>query len=158
MTSVERSPFGIDKEMVCESHPIAVDFEDISNLGHINELIDQPLAVNFGQDAPLIVIPARNNSNENIFKCKDFKLSALPERPTHRLVVHVWFVLVQTPQSRHSLAVHQLEHPLLPVAPLDELGAAVLVLEELEQELPEVGRRSFPGLPLAGHPVWTDFR
>jgi len=137
MTSVERSPFGIDKEMVCESHPIAVDFEDISNLGHINELIDQPLAVHFSQDAPLIVIP---------------------ERPTHCLVVHVWFVLVQTPQSRHSLAVDQLEHPLLPVAPLDELGAAVLVLEELEQELPEVGRRSFPGLPLAGHPVWTDFR
>ena len=64
MTSVERSPFGIDKEMVCESHPIAVDFEDISNLGHINKLIDQPLAVHFGQDAPLIVIPARNNLNE----------------------------------------------------------------------------------------------
>ena len=65
---------------------------------------------------------------------------------------------MQTPQSRHSLAVDQLEHPLLPVAPLDELGAAVLVLEELEQELPEVGRRSFPGLPLTGHPVWTNFR
>jgi len=137
MTSVERSPFGIDKELIYESHPIAVDFEDISNLGNINELINQPLAVHFGQDAPLIVIP---------------------ERPAHCLVVHVWFVLVQTPQSRHSLAVDQLEHPLLPVAPLDELGAAVLVLEELEQELPEVGRRSFPGLPLTGHPVWTNFR
>ena len=58
MTSVERSPFGIDKELTYESHPIAVDFEDISDLGNINELIDQPLAVHFGQDAPLIVIPA----------------------------------------------------------------------------------------------------
>ena len=60
MTSVERSPFGIDKESIYESHPIAVDFEDISDLGNINELIDQPLAVHFGQDAPLIVIPAQS--------------------------------------------------------------------------------------------------
>jgi len=137
MTSVERSPFGIDKDRPYESHPIAVNFEDVSDLGHIDELIDQTLAVHFGQNAPLIVIP---------------------KRPAHCLVVHVWFVLVQTPKSGHSLAVDQLEHPLLPVAPLDELGAAVLVLEELEQELPEVGRRSFPGLPLARHSVWANFR
>ena len=65
---------------------------------------------------------------------------------------------MQTPKSRHSLAVDQLEHTLLPVAPLDELGAAILVLEQLEQELPEVGRRSLPGLPLARNPVRTDFR
>ena len=65
---------------------------------------------------------------------------------------------MQTPKSGHSLAVDQLEHPLLSVAPFDELGAAVLVLKEFEQELPEVGRRSFPGLPFAGHSVWTDFR
>lgn len=41
-----------------ESHPIAVNFEDVSDLGHIDELIDQPLPVHFGQNAPLIVIPA----------------------------------------------------------------------------------------------------
>jgi len=137
MTSVERSPFGIDKDRPYESHPIAVNFEDVSDLGHIDELIDQPLAIHFGQNAPLIVIP---------------------KRPAHCLVVHVWFVLVQTPKSGHSLAVDQLEHPLLPVAPLDELGAAVLVLKEFEQELPEVGRRPFPGLPLARHSVGANFR
>ena len=65
---------------------------------------------------------------------------------------------MQTPKSGHSLAVDQLEHPLFPVAPFDELGATVLVLKEFEQELPEVGRRSFPGLPLARHSVWANFR
>ena len=65
---------------------------------------------------------------------------------------------MQPPQPRHRLAVHQLEHSLLPIAPLDELGAAVLVLEQLQEELPEVGRRALPRLPLAGHAVRTDLR
>ena len=65
---------------------------------------------------------------------------------------------METPKAGDSFTVNKLEHTLLPVAPLDELGATVLVLEKFEKELPEVGRRSFPGLPLAGHPVWTDFR
>ena len=62
------------------------------------------------------------------------------------------------PQPGHGLAVHQLEDSLLPVAPLDELGAAVLVLEQLQQELPEVGRHALSGLPLAGHAVWPNLR
>ena len=81
-----------------------------------------------------------------------------PERPAHRLVVHVGLVLVQPPQPGHGLAVHQLEDSLLPVAPLDELGAAVLVLEQLQEELPEVGRRALSRLPLAGHTVRPDLR
>jgi hypothetical protein len=40
---------------------------------------------------------------------------------------------VQAPEARHRLAVHQLEDPLLPVAPLDVLGAAVLVLPSKKQ-------------------------
>lgn len=83
MTSVERSPFGIDKDgdRAYESHPIAVDFEDVSNLGHIDELIDQPLAVHFGQNAPLIVIPAKQQLNiktsSQISNCLHY-LSARP--------------------------------------------------------------------------------
>ena len=82
MTSVERSPFGIDKDgdRAYESHPIAVDFEDVSNLGHIDELIDQPLAVHFGQNAPLIVIPAKqqlNRKTSQISNCLHY-LSARP--------------------------------------------------------------------------------
>ena len=52
----------------------------------------------------------------------------LPESPAHGLVVHVRLVLVEAPEAGHRLTVHQLEDPLLPVAPLDELGAALLVL------------------------------
>ena len=62
---------------------------------------------------------------------------------------------MQTPKSGHSLAVDQLEHPLFPVAPFDELGATVLVLKEFEQELPEVGGGTLPTLPLARHSIWT---
>ena len=36
----------------------------------------------------------------------------LPECPAHRLVVHVWLVLVHPPQPGDGLAVHQLEHAL----------------------------------------------
>ena len=64
---------------------------------------------------------------------------------------------MQTPKAGDRFTVNKLEHPLLPVAPLDELGAAVLVLEKFEKELPEVGRRSFSRLPFARHPVRTNF-
>ena len=65
---------------------------------------------------------------------------------------------MQPPQSRYCLAVYQLEYPFFPVAPLDKLWAAVLVLEQLQQELPQVGGGALAGLPLAGNPVRTHFR
>ena len=80
----------------------------------------------------------------------------IPECPAHGLIVHVRLVLVEPPQPGDRLAVHQLEDTLLSVGPLDELGAAVLVLQQLQQELPEVGGRALSGLPLAGDTVWTD--
>ena len=73
------------------------------------------------------------------------------------------------PQSGDRLAVHQLEDPLLPVGPLDELRAAVFVLgmglvrrnyekigaylKQFKQELPEIGGSALPGLALARNAV-----
>jgi hypothetical protein len=63
-------------------------------------------------------------------KCRKYRelREEIPESAPHGLVVHVRLVLVEAPEAGHRLAVHQLEDPLLPVAPLDVLGAAVLVL------------------------------
>ena len=73
-----------------------------------------------------------------------------PERPAHRLIVHVGLVLVHPPQSRNRLAVHQLEYALeeivqhnipkyktdyenlFTVAPFDKLGTALRILEIIE--------------------------
>ena len=55
----------------------------------------------------------------------------ISESSAHGLVVHVRFVLMEPPQSGDRLAVHQLEDPLLSVAPLDELGTAILILKGL---------------------------
>lgn len=63
----------------------------------------------------------------------------LPESPAHGLVVHVGLVLVQPPEPGDGLGVDQLEHALVPVGPLDVARAAVLVLQQLQQELPQVG-------------------
>ena len=43
----------------------------------------------------------------------------MPQRPVHRLVVHVRLVLVSSPQPGHGLALHQLEHAEGSVQPLD---------------------------------------
>ena len=86
----------------------AVYLSDAADGGNVHELIDQPLTIDLGEDAPLVVIP---------------------QRATHRLVVHVWLVLVEAPQPGHRLAVHQLEDALLPVGPLDELGTTLFVLK-----------------------------
>ncbi len=64
----------------------------------------------------------------NTFILGFFFNEQVPESAAHGLVVHVWLVLVESPEAGHRFAVHQLEDPLLPVAPLDVLGAAVLVL------------------------------
>ena len=39
-------------------YPVAVHLEDVPDLGHVHELVDEPLAVHLGQDAPLVVVPA----------------------------------------------------------------------------------------------------
>lgn len=106
----------------------AVDLDNI--LRYVDKLVHQPLAVDFGQDAPLVVVP---------------------QRPAHRLVVHVRFVLVHAPQLGHGLRVDQLEDALLPVGPLDEPGAVLAVLQQLEQELPQVGGGTLAGLALDAH-------
>ena len=43
------------------------------------------------------------------------------------------------PQLGNGLGVHQLEDALLPLGPLDVPGTRVLVLEQVQQELPQVG-------------------
>ena len=83
-------------------------FRNLSSWRIVDELIDQPLTINLGEDAPLVVIP---------------------QGSTHRLVVHVWLVLVEAPQPGHRLAVHQLEDALLPVGPFNELGTTLFVLK-----------------------------
>ena len=63
----------------------------------------------------------------------------LPECPPHGFVVHVRLVLVFPPQLGHSLGVHQLEDALVPLHPLDVPGTRVLILQQLQEELPQVG-------------------
>lgn len=63
---------------------------------------------------------------------------------------------MQAPESGDGLRVDQLEDTLLPVGPLDKTRAALLVLQQLEQELPEVSGRSLAGLALEGYPVGPD--
>ena len=76
-----------------------------------------------------------------------------PESSAHGLIVHVRLVLMKSPQPGDRLTVHQLEDSLLSVAPLYKLWAAVLVLEQLQQELPQVGGGALPGLALARNAV-----
>ena len=77
-------------------------FHNLSPGRIVDKLVDEPLAVDLGEDAPLVIIP---------------------QGSAHRLVVHVGFVLVEAPQPGHRLAVHNLKHASLPVHPLDVLGA-----------------------------------
>lgn len=111
----------------------AVDLHDV--LGHVHELVDEALAVHLGEDAALVVVA---------------------QRAPHGLVVHVGLVLVQAPQPRHRLGVHELEHALLAVGPLDVARAVLAVLQQLEQELPQVGGGPLAALALdagRGRPV-----
>ena len=45
-----------------ESHSVAVHFVDFTNLGNIDKLVDQTLAVNLGKDSSLVVIPEISKS------------------------------------------------------------------------------------------------
>ena len=53
-----------------------------------------------------------------------------PESSTHSFIIHIWFIFVKTPQSRHRFAIHQLENPFLSITPLDKLWATVFVLNK----------------------------
>lgn len=62
----------------------------------------------------------------------------LPEGTSHGLIVHVGFVLVFAPQLGHSFGVHQLEDTFLPLSPLNVPGTGVLILQQVQKELPQV--------------------
>lgn len=96
-------------------HAIAIDLDYI--LGHIDKLIDKSLAIYLGQYAALVIVA---------------------QRSAHRLVVHVRLVLVHAPQTGHRLGVDQLEDALLAIRPLDETRTILAILQQLEQELPQV--------------------
>lgn len=71
-----------------------------------------------------------------------------PEGPAHGFVVHVRLVFVQPPEAGDSFGVNQLEDTLLSMGPLNVAGAIIPVLQQLKQELPEVGRRALTALTL----------
>jgi len=62
----------------------------------------------------------------------------VPERSSHRLIVHARLVLLLAPQSRHGLGVEQLEDASLAVGPLDVARTVVAALQQRQQELPQV--------------------
>lgn len=73
-----------------------------------------------------------------------------PQGSAHGLVIHVRLVLVFPPQFGHGLGVDQLENALLPLHPLDVPGTGVFVLQQLQQELPQIG-----GVALRTHSTTT---
>lgn len=110
----------------------AVNLHNI--LGHIDKLINQPLAIDFRQNAALIVIP---------------------QRSAHRFVVHVRLVLVHAPQTGHRLRVDQLENALIPARPLDVARTVFAILQQFEQKLPQICGRTFAAASLDAQ---LDFR
>ena len=96
---------------------LTFNFCDASNRRNIHELIDKPLSVHLSQDSSLIIIS---------------------EGSAHGLVVHVWLVLVKSPQSGDRFAVHDLEDAPVSVQPLDMVRTVSWGLKQREEELPEV--------------------
>lgn len=131
----------------------AVDFNYFTNFWNVHELVNQSLAVHLGQNASLIVVPKKINKI-NFWILPPFsdsvrlKMFYVPQCTAHSFIVHIWFVLVQSPKPGHGFGVGQLEDSLLPVSPLDAFRAWVFILEQLEQELPQVGRGAFAGFSL----------
>lgn len=58
---------------------------------------------------------------------------------------------MEAPQSGHRLGIDQLEYALIPICPLDEPGTVLAVLQKLQQELPQICRRTLATLPLHAH-------
>merc|ERR1740123_793431 len=129
---MEIATLSMEKSDSCR---VAVHLPYVTPLRHVHKLVDQALPIYLSQDPSLVVVP---------------------ECPAHRLVVHVGLVLVHPPQPRYRLAVHQLEHTLFTVAPFDELGTALRVLEQFKEKLPEVGCRPFSRLPLTRRTIRTN--
>ena len=46
--------------LLCCSDSGALHLNDVSDLGDIDKLVDEPLTVHLGQDAPLVVIPEQD--------------------------------------------------------------------------------------------------
>ena len=80
----------------------------------------------------------------------DVLIVIVSETPRQLLVIHLWFILPESPASGHLVRVGQLELPAV-AGPGDEVLAG-LVGEELQQELPQLdGPRALePGQQLGG--------
>lgn len=61
-----------------------------------------------------------------------------PERSAHGFVVHIRLVFVLAPQLGDSLGVHQLKNALFSLCPFDVFGTGVFVLQQGQEELPQV--------------------
>ncbi len=48
------------------SHPVAVDLNDIADLGNVDKLVDEALTVHLGQNASLVVVPAKKTTVLNV--------------------------------------------------------------------------------------------
>ena len=68
----------------------------------------------------------------------DAFLVVLAQTPAQLVVVHRRPVLPLAPERGHAVAVHNLEHTLLPVYPVDRAGVQVGLVEEFFDELPQV--------------------
>lgn len=67
-----------------------------------------------------------------------FVTTGSPERSAHGFVVHIRLVFVLAPQLGNSLGVHQLKNALLSLRPFDVFGTGVFVLQQGQEELPQV--------------------
>lgn len=61
-----------------------------------------------------------------------------PERSAHGFVVHIRLVFVLAPQLGDGLGVHQLKNAFLSLRPFDVFGTGVFVLQQGQEELPQV--------------------
>jgi hypothetical protein len=71
-------------------------------------------------------------------ECIAERPSHIPECSPHGLVVHVRFVFVLPPQSRHGFRINQLKNALFSLRPLDVLRTGSFVLKQGQQKLPKV--------------------
>ena len=100
------------------SDTTAVHLDNITDFWNIHELIDQSLTIHLGQYSSLIIVS---------------------QSSPHGLIVHVRLVLVETPESGHRLAVHNLEHASVSVNPANVFRTTWWSLQQVEQKLPQVG-------------------
>ena len=51
------------KEVVGESHSIAVDLDNVAHFGHVDKLVDESLTVDFGKNSALVIVPVDKGEN-----------------------------------------------------------------------------------------------